>query len=83
MNEYCGIFSVDESPAGSVSQPQFMRFVSVKEDKQKLFDFVMEFMKFLKVKGLVCSGTFVPLAGELQQVINCPQNKLEPFAAQV
>lgn len=75
--------SVDKKP-GCVSPPQLMRFVSVKEDEQKkLFDFVMEFMKFLKVKGLVCSGTFVPLAGDLQQIINCPQNKLEPFAAQV
>ena len=77
------LYFVDER-SDSVPQPQLMRFVSVKEDEhKKLFDFVMEFMKFLKVKGLVCSGTFVPLAGNLQQIINCPQSNLEPFATQV
>lgn len=64
----------------SVYNPILTLFGTKKPDQS--FNFVMHFLKFMKIKGLVCTGGFTSLPVDLQRIIN-QTAEYKPFASQV
>ena len=50
---------------------------------EHIYNYVVDLFKFLKVKGLVFSGAFITLPGDLRHVVNQNTTEHQPFGAQV
>ena len=50
---------------------------------EHIYKYVVDLFKFLKIKGLVCSGAFITLPGDLRHVVNQNTTEHKPFGAQV
>lgn len=72
--------TVDAFSRESVYNPILTLFG--KKQSGQSFKFVMHFLKFMKLKGLVCTGGFTSLPVHLQRIIN-QTAEYKPFASQV
>ena len=52
-------------------------------EAEHIYNYLVDLFKFLKIKGLVCSGAFITLPGDLRHVVNQNTTEHKPFGAQV
>lgn len=78
-NKSCSVPALNLHRADSEYNP--IKYLYEEDPQGKTYSLVKDFLKFLKVKGMLCTGSFAAIPLNLQLTLNRAEYK--PFAGQV